>query len=180
MVKKLTFIVILLAFAVAAFADNEEREKHNTKEDTKGVRIDSVSGDTIYIEIEQSDDTLVFEDWDGPDAPVETNNYIIPTSEEDDEDSQIGHLNQNSGIESNYADESKTGFEIFPNPVANELHIRAERVPDQVRVMSLSGETIHMSNSVNTIDVRDYKGGLYFIELVYNDHIETMKFIKTP
>lgn len=180
MVKKFTFILILLAFAGVVLADNENGDTDKNKEEAKGVRIDSVSGDTIYIEIEQSDDTLVFEDWEGPGAPTINNDYIAPTSEDDEEYGEISNLNPDVEMESNVVDERKNGFDIYPNPVANELHIRAERVPDEVRVVSMSGETIYMSHSVTTIDVRDFKGGLYFIELVYNDHLETMKFIKTP
>lgn len=178
MVQKITLFGLLILMTNLVFADNENGEGKKSEKEDKAVRIDSVSGDTIYIEIDQTDDTLVFEDWDEPGKPTAEDQNIIPT--EDDNDDPL-KVNLGRGkVALRHDTEEQASFVIYPNPVSSELHIRSERNAENIVITGMSGEIILISEHVDVIDVRDYENGLYFIELIFNDHTETMKFIKTP
>lgn len=179
MVKKITLFTLVLMLSQFAFADNENGEEGRSGNDDKAVRIDSVSGDTIYIEIDQVDDTLVFEDWEEPGKPSNSNENVMPTEEDDEDNGVQAGLHSDEGLVSEEI-ESHIGLKIYPNPVVSELHIQSDVPADNIKVTSMSGEVILLSEHTKTIDVRAYKSGLYFIELIFNDHTETMKFVKTP
>ena len=71
---------------------------------------------------------------------------------------------------------------IYPNPVQNEIHIQAEMAISQVVIYSVTGELIQiipsLSEKYTAINVKDYKPGIYLIQIFQDKKISTKKFIK--
>jgi hypothetical protein len=68
---------------------------------------------------------------------------------------------------------------IFPNPAENKLFIESEEMISNVRIISLTGETIileenNLSKTIE-INVEMLKNGIYFVELIFENNILTRK-----
>ncbi|MEA3478238.1 MAG: carboxypeptidase regulatory-like domain-containing protein [Bacteroidota bacterium] len=70
--------------------------------------------------------------------------------------------------------------QIYPNPVDNTLFIRFNREAD-ARIIDVFGKNVlntRLNNQVNTINTQDFSRGIYFLQIMSEDKIETHKFIK--
>lgn len=76
---------------------------------------------------------------------------------------------------------------IYPNPASTSLNIgltleQSENV--LVQVMNLNGQLVYSKNmgivktGLHTLDVSNFRQGLYFVRIVHNDQISTRKFVK--
>lgn len=77
------------------------------------------------------------------------------------------------GIES----QATNGLRIFPNPVANELHV--SDVVDELRLIDIQGKILETVEQTNAMDVSVYPEGLYFVSITSEGASFTKKvFIK--
>lgn len=180
MINKLIFCSVLLLFGFIANADNEKGRKDRSDQDEKEIVIDSISGDTLYFEINHNDDTLVFEDWEGSNTRITDNNSVVSGKQDNKgpENDVNGISESIGGILTNAKKRYEVSFTVYPNPVCNELHIQAVNTPQEIKVFSLNGKQMDMGSQMDVIDVRGYENGIYLIELIYPDHIESRKFVK--
>ena len=75
-------------------------------------------------------------------------------------------------------------FNIFPNPVKDELFIRTEngKLPTQLYITNMLGQRI-FSKSINSkndlnLNVSGLSNGMYFLSLKSNQSNQTIKFLK--
>lgn len=183
MLRKLAFILFLLPFCLGSlFADNEDGEKPKKSEVKKqGIVIDSTLKDHIKHLQDENDDTLVFEDWEDPEVGARGNSAVYDNGNHSGDGlnkDQSTHL-IGDVLAAHRQKKYKANFEIFPNPVVANLHLRAKDNPIEIRVINLSGELLLVQHASDEIDVSSLSNGLYFIQLVYSDHIESKKFVKS-
>lgn len=86
-------------------------------------------------------------------------------------------------VNTKYVDVQENSFGFFPNPVLNNITVKAasdEKI--LVSIFDLNGKIL-LSTIIfgkgNNIDVSDIQPGIYFIGLADKNHCETYKFIKT-
>lgn len=72
-------------------------------------------------------------------------------------------------------------FSVYPNPVKNVLNIQSNDAVNNVVVYNVLGQNIY-SNSPNivspTIDMSNFKSGIYFVEVTIGNSTKTVKVVK--
>ena len=87
-----------------------------------------------------------------------------------------GAISVDAGVD---APAYKVEFDVYPNPVANELHIRPEKTPQTLQITNLVGKVQKQGDYAPVVTVSDLASGVYHIQLIYPDrHVESRKFIK--
>ena len=76
----------------------------------------------------------------------------------------------------------KLAFHAFPNPVSNELVLRAEETLETVRIFDMLGR-LHATYRVDgqksiTIDMSNLHSGIYLVEAKSANKINTKKILK--
>ena len=187
--------LVLVAVASISFAVAEEGDKDkdkNGKRDPKKSSvsaIDSNSTDDKY-DIQptknQVDDTLVYEDWDGQgggggdddgqySGAYQGNPDIGGSKNKPSSGYQIGASDAIAVFKKTY----RVEFDLYPNPVADELHIRPEKTPQTLQITNLVGKVQKQGDYTPVVIVSDLASGVYHIQLIYPDrHVESRKFIK--
>ena len=183
MLKHLLFTCAILLFGMGQLlADHELGKKPKKKDkDKQIIELDSTMMDHIKQRSNQSDDTLVFEDWDDPDIGNGDNSAINDGGSEGQgelDGDQVNHL-IGDVLAAHRAKKYRADFEIYPNPTVSVLQVRAKDTPDEIRIISLNGELIQRIEAASEIDVSGLSSGMYFIQMVYFDHIESKKFVKS-
>ncbi len=72
-------------------------------------------------------------------------------------------------------------FQVFPNPVVNQLNIQSKEAVNTVSVYNVLGKLVHQSspNAVSpSIDMGTYKSGIYFVEVTIGNSTKTVKVVK--
>ena len=70
---------------------------------------------------------------------------------------------------------------VYPNPADNKIYVYAPTKEGQLILYSQTGETITVKNFAKpfvSLDLSHLPGGVYYLKLIKNDGIETVKFIK--
>jgi hypothetical protein len=78
-------------------------------------------------------------------------------------------------------DLSTAEFTYFPNPVNNQLNIKAKTTVDQVEVYNMLGQTviqIHPNSSQSTVDMSALSPGAYFVKVAIGSTFDTIKVLK--
>ena len=80
-------------------------------------------------------------------------------------------------------EDNKQAVFVYPNPVSNLLNIHSEKHHDLINIYDLNGRLLksfipQSDSQENQIDVSQFSGGLYFIELKSEGAIHRMKFLK--
>lgn len=80
-------------------------------------------------------------------------------------------------------DKFKTSkISLFPNPSSDVLNIQSEYTPDSYSIISTLGQVLKTSkvdsNSEFSVDISEFKSGLYFIKLNKNNSSQTLSFVK--
>jgi len=73
------------------------------------------------------------------------------------------------------------GFAYYPNPVNDQLSLRANNTIDQVELMNILGQTVltvKPSTTSTAIDMSSLNQGAYFVRVQVGDAIQTVKVIK--
>ena len=74
-----------------------------------------------------------------------------------------------------------SGFAYYPNPVNNQLSLRANNAIDQVEILNILGQTVLTTSPSTTstaIDMTALNQGTYFVRVQAGDAIQTVKVIK--
>lgn len=66
---------------------------------------------------------------------------------------------------------------VYPNPTTGLLHIQSAEKIQNIRIYTLSGETILETNS-NALSIENLPAGMYFLSIITNTKTETIKIIK--
>lgn len=73
-------------------------------------------------------------------------------------------------------------FEIYPNPVENQLNIKTtQNGVYNIEIINSLGETIiktELNEAKSSINVESLTNGIYFIKIENNNNLQTIKFIK--
>ena len=73
------------------------------------------------------------------------------------------------------------GINIYPNPVASTINIINSTGSDiqEITIYSPTGKMIlHISESIESIDVSEFSSGVYFIEFQFEEMRKVVNFIK--
>ena len=78
--------------------------------------------------------------------------------------------------------ETKASFNLYPNPVSEQLTVNCEQVASRIEITNSLGVTVY-TESVNlkskTINLKSFPSGIYFIKLYFGDGtMEVKKFVK--
>jgi flavin-binding protein dodecin len=77
--------------------------------------------------------------------------------------------------------EEENTFKYFPNPVTNELHIKAQNNIQNVSVYNMLGQEVLRSapNTItNDVNMASLQAGTYFVKITINNVTETVKVLK--
>ncbi len=75
-------------------------------------------------------------------------------------------------------DFSKVGFEIYPNPTSQYLHIKTQADDYNYGIYNSIGQKIETTKTENNINVSNLTSGIYFIKIETETGSVTKKFIK--
>lgn len=74
---------------------------------------------------------------------------------------------------------SENRISLFPNPTSDILNIESESVIDSISVSDINGRFVAANFfDTNKVDVQNLQSGIYFLQIVSNSKINTIKFIK--
>ncbi|WP_177189452.1 cellulose binding domain-containing protein [Chitinophaga sp. YR573] len=81
------------------------------------------------------------------------------------------------------SDVPKALIKMYPNPVADVLIIQIDKVADNavVHVFNNNGVIVHtqrLTNAINTVDVKNWVQGVYYVKIKNGDAVTTEKVIK--
>jgi len=77
--------------------------------------------------------------------------------------------------------ENENAFSYFPNPVKDELTLRAQSMIQNVSIYNLLGQEVLRTtpNAIETdVNMSELQTGAYFVKVTINDSIETIRIIK--
>lgn len=86
-----------------------------------------------------------------------------------------------------FADLSKDDFikegsiQVYPNPTENVIHVKAEGTINAIQLFDVQGRllmTKMSSENIQTVDLSNYKTGVYFISVSTSSGKSTVKVIK--
>ena len=174
-----------MGVSFAEGGDDDDKKKGN-----KSDKVDKiVLTDTIVVEytddVANTDDTLVFEDWENPDDLNGSGG--IPSGGDNGFSGNgtgnsygklygaAGHVDFGSAFKKDY----QVDFTLFPNPTVDAIHLKPSIVPSSIRIADITGKEHKIASYTPQVDVTDLPAGTYFIQLIYADHIEARKFIKS-
>ncbi len=68
---------------------------------------------------------------------------------------------------------------LFPNPTSDFLNIESKSIIDSISVSDINGRNVaaNLFDS-NKVDVQNLQSGIYFLQIVSNSKVNTIKFIK--
>ena len=85
-----------------------------------------------------------------------------------------------SSLGTNIPDQSTT-FEYFPNPVKDELTIKAQQNIDSIEIFNILGQSvISLSPGAleTKVDMQTLQTGAYFVKISINQNTETFRVLK--
>lgn len=72
----------------------------------------------------------------------------------------------------------KSEIEIYPNPVADVIHIKTNEKVTGVHIYTLSGQKVETNSNNNQVNVKNLTPGHYILEIITATHKTSRKFIK--
>jgi|DEB0MinimDraft_12_1074336.scaffolds.fasta_scaffold03285_4 hypothetical protein len=177
-------LTVLTSFSLLADWDDDRDKKRKTvkNQTSKSDSIQFVNDD---IDLQEQDDTLVFEDWDSSDGDAGVSTISVELGSKPAEISANSTETLLDNMLSSLTDrftplknEYLVDFTLYPNPTVNELHLKTTNIPKSLTIIDLTGKQHTISSYSDNIDVSILTPGTYFIQLIYPDHIESRKFIK--
>jgi hypothetical protein len=67
---------------------------------------------------------------------------------------------------------------IFPNPVKDNLYVKAEAIPSYISIYSYDGRNLKYAKNTNTVHISDLKSGVYIVLIDMQKSLVTRKIIK--
>jgi len=177
-------LTVLTSFSLLADWDDDRDKKRKTVKNQTS-KSDSIQFLNDDIDLQEQDDTLVFEDWDSSDGDAGVSTISVELGSKPAEISANSTETLLDNVLSSLTDrftplknEYLVDFTLYPNPTVNELHLKTTNIPKSLTIIDLTGKQHTISSYSDTIDVSILTPGTYFIQLIYPDHIESRKFIK--
>ncbi|HCD67293.1 MAG TPA: hypothetical protein DEQ56_02320 [Bacteroidetes bacterium] len=177
-------LTVLTSFSLLADWDDDRDKKRKTVKNQTS-KSDSIQFLNDDIDLQEQDDTLVFEDWDSSDGDAGVSTISVELGSKPAEISANSTETLLDNMLSSLTDrftplknEYLVDFTLYPNPTVNELHLKTTNIPKSLTIIDLTGKQHTISSYSDTIDVSILTPGTYFIQLIYPDHIESRKFIK--
>ena len=185
--NRLAFALLLTVLTtVISFADgDDDRDKNGKPIKNQSSKADSSQFINDNIDLQEQDDTLVFEDWDSSDGDAGVSSIYVDLSNKPTKlssnsteillDNVLSRLtDQFTPLKNEYT----VDFTLYPNPTVNELHLKTANIPKSLIIIDLTGKQHILSSYNDVIDVSLLTPATYCIQLIYPDHIESRKFIK--
>ena len=183
LVYALLLTVLTSLSLLADWDDDRDKKRKTVKNQTS--KSDSIQFVNDDIDLQEQDDTLVFEDWDSSDGDAGVRTISVELGSKPAEISANSTETLLDNVLSSLTDrftplknEYLVDFTLYPNPTVNELHLKTTNIPKSLTIIDLTGKQHTISSYSDTIDVSILTPGTYFIQLIYPDHIESRKFIK--
>jgi hypothetical protein len=177
-------LTVLTSFSLLADWDDDRDKKRKTVKNQTS-KSDSIQFLNDDIDLQEQDDTLVFEDWDSSDGDAGVSTISVELGSKPAEISANSTETLLDNVLSSLTDrftplknEYLVDFTLYPNPTVNELHLKTTNIPKSLTIIDLTGKQHTISSYSDNIDVSILTPGTYFIQLIYPDHIESRKFIK--
>jgi len=182
-----TFALTLVLFVGVSFAEGGDDDDKKGDKSNKGDKI--VHSDTVVLDVDldisNSDDTLVLEDWENPDdingnggIPLGGDNGLSGSGQGSSYGKlaeAVGHVDLSHAFKKDY----QVDFTLFPNPTVDAIHLKPTIEPSSIRIADITGKEHKHEVYSPKVDVTELPAGTYFIQLIYADHIEARKFIKS-
>ncbi len=183
LVYALLLTVLTSLSLLADWDDDRDKKRKTVKNQTS--KSDSIQFVNDDIDLQEQDDTLVFEDWDSSDGDAGVSTISVELGSKPAEISANSTETLLDNMLSSLTDrftplknEYLVDFTLYPNPTVNELHLKTTNIPKSLTIIDLTGKQHTISSYSDNIDVSILTPGTYFIQLIYPDHIESRKFIK--
>ena len=179
-------LLLTVLTSISLLADwDDDRDKKRKTVKNQTSKSDSIQFLNDDIDLQEQDDTLVFEDWDSSDGDAGVSTISVELGSKPAEISANSTETLLDNMLSSLTDrftplknEYLVDFTLYPNPTVNELHLKTTNIPKSLTIIDLTGKQHTISSYSDTIDVSILTPGTYFIQLIYPDHIESRKFIK--
>jgi len=179
-------LLLTVLTSISLLADwDDDRDKKRKTVKNQTSKSDSIQFLNDDIDLQEQDDTLVFEDWDSSDGDAGVSTISVELGSKPAEISANSTETLLDNVLSSLTDrftplknEYLVDFTLYPNPTVNELHLKTTNIPKSLTIIDLTGKQHTISSYSDTIDVSILTPGTYFIQLIYPDHIESRKFIK--
>ena len=182
LVYALLLTVLTSLSLLADWDDDRDKKRKTVKNQTS--KSDSIQFVNDDIDLQEQDDTLVFEDWDSSDGDAGVSTISVELGSKPAEISANSTQTLLDNVLSSLTDrftplknEYLVDFTLYPNPTVNELHLKTTNIPKSLTITDLTGKQHTISSYSDNIDVSILTPGTYFIQLIYPDHIESQKFI---
>ena len=177
-------LTVLTSFSLLADWDDDRDKKRKTVKNQTS-KSDSIQFLNDDIDLQEQDDTLVFEDWDSSDGDAGVSTISVELGSKPAEIPANSTETLLDNVLSSLTDrftplknEYLVDFTLYPNPTVNELHLKTTNIPKSLTIIDLTGKQHTISSYSDNIDVSILTPGTYFIQLIYPDHIESRKFLK--
>lgn len=177
----------MMASQALAYGGDEDTKNKNGKNSSKSVSaLDTLQVSGLFDRgngITNTDDTLVFEDWENhSNGGVQSDDLgLVGSADSDSNKDGMSlsdcSLNQEVVVQ-NTNSQYERHFSIYPNPVMRILHINPEVTPILIRITDVQGREYYQNEYTTQVDIYDLPIGTYFIQLVYEDHKESRRFLK--
>jgi len=179
-------LLLTVLTSISLLADwDDDRDKKRKTVKNQTSKSDSIQFLNDDIDLQEQDDTLVFEDWDSSDGDAGVSTISVELGSKPAEISANSTETLLDNMLSSLTDrftplknEYLVDFTLYPNPTVNELHLKTTNIPKSLTIIDLTGKQHTISSYSDNIDVSILTPGTYFIQLIYPDHIESRKFIK--
>jgi len=179
-------LLLTVLTSISLLADwDDDRDKKRKTVKNQTSKSDSIQFLNDDIDLQEQDDTLVFEDWDRSDGDAGVSTISVELGSKPAEISANSTETLLDNMLSSLTDrftplknEYLVDFTLYPNPTVNELHLKTTNIPKSLTIIDLTGKQHTISSYSDNIDVSILTPGTYFIQLIYPDHIESRKFIK--
>ena len=143
-----------------------------------------------WNEVENAESYIIYENNIEIDE-VTTPSYIYGCDEEKTVEfavmtkceSNESEMSQHISVEIKYTDikEYEKQFEIYPNPVRDELIIDTDETINEITIYNIIGITVYHKNGIldNNIDIRDFNDGVYFVKIKTEKGEITKRIVKS-
>jgi hypothetical protein len=84
-------------------------------------------------------------------------------------------------VENNVTSNKKNEFNdliIFPNPVNDNLFVKGDTVPTNITIYSSDGKKVKYAENTNTVNISDFKKGIYIVLVNMQESFTTIKIVK--
>jgi len=81
----------------------------------------------------------------------------------------------------NIIEKQNESLSIYPNPVTNNVTVSNSEIIDELKIFDMQGKIyLHLfpKQEIINIDMTSFSAGLYFLQIISNNQMNTSKIIK--